>query len=178
MPGWVNDILQPERLFTITLIVFLGYVTVKSIGKNWKFLSKFVSLVNTLVGDADTPGIGVRMDVMTKELKENTGKLDAMEKRVSTIHHEVTPNHGGSMNDALRRSEEQGKKTAGKVAETVEKLDQHIQISKTKDAEQEDTARKLDQHISDTEKWSPLIQDLHDQYYGKKRQQPPEPPTE
>lgn len=33
-------------------------------------------------------------------------RLDALESSLSEVHHEVTPNHGGSIKDAVRRIEE------------------------------------------------------------------------
>ena len=62
-----------------------------------------------------------------------SARILTLEEKTERIHHEVTPNHGGSMKDALKRVEDSAKETAYKLAETTEKLDQHIEIAKESD---------------------------------------------
>lgn len=72
--------------------------------------------------DPGTPGVAFR--------------IKALEAQTKKIHHEVTPNHGGSIKDEIGRVETV-------VNSLTEKLGEHIDISKSKDAEQEETARQV-----------------------------------
>ena len=62
-----------------------------------------------------------------------SARILTLEEKTERIHHEVTPNHGGSIKDAVKRIEDSSKETAYKLAETTEKLDQHIVIAKESD---------------------------------------------
>ncbi|MFJ2318431.1 hypothetical protein ACIOTN_17215 [Glutamicibacter sp. NPDC087661] len=66
-----------------------------------------------------------------------SARILTLEEKTERIHHEVTPNHGGSIKDAVKRIEERGNETAYKLAETTEKLDEHIVIAKDSDKAQE-----------------------------------------
>lgn len=121
MPEWINDLLQTERLLTVAFVLFLLWMMGKAIFKSWPLLSKTVTLMNALVGDGSSnSGLVAQMESMA-------GKLTALTGKVETIHHEVTPNHGGSMNDAFKRIEK--------------KLDDHIEIAIKSDERQEATAQ-------------------------------------
>ena len=141
MPSWIDDLLQPGVLIPCAVILFILWLIVRSAFKAFPFVAKFVALVNTLVGTDEKPGIGVRMDVMTKELKGNTAKLGVMEEQMETVHHELTTNHGSSVKDATKRLEDQGAKT--------EKL--------------------LADHITETAHWTPMLSDLHQIWSNKPR---------
>lgn len=65
-----------------------------------------------------------------------SARILTLEEKTERIHHEVTPNHGGSIKDAVKRIEDRGNETAYKLAETTEKLDEHIVIAKKSDADQ------------------------------------------
>lgn len=166
MPSWLNDLTQPDRLIPVAVTMFLLWLIVRSVFKSWPFIANFVRLVNTLVGDDKKPGIAVRMDNQTK-------KLAAMEEQIATIHHEVTPNHGGSMNDGLKRVEHRGKETQAEVAEIKAKFERHVGISKEHDAQGAETARKLEEHIRQTEQLMPMLEDLHKSWAEKPRIPPP-----
>lgn len=141
MPSWIETVIQPGVLWPVAVILFLLFLMARSAFKAFPFVAKFVALVNTLVGTDEKPGIGVRMDVMTKELKGNTAKLGVMEEQMETVHHELTTNHGSSVKDATKRLEDQGAKT--------EKL--------------------LADHITETAHWSPMLSDLHQTWSNKPR---------
>lgn len=66
-----------------------------------------------------------------------SARILALEEYTKQIHHEVTPNHGGSIKDAVKRIEDRGNETAYKLAETTEKLDEHIDVAKESDKAQE-----------------------------------------
>lgn len=77
-----------------------------------------------------------------------SARILTLEEKTERIHHEVTPNHGGSIKDAVRRIEERGNETAYKLAETTEKLDKHIVIAKESDQRQDETAAKVDRLVA------------------------------
>lgn len=66
-----------------------------------------------------------------------SARILTLEEKTERIHHEVTPNHGGSIKDAVKRIEDRSNETAYKLAETTEKLDEHIVIAKESDKAQE-----------------------------------------
>jgi len=82
-----------------------------------------------------------------------SARILTLEEKTERIHHEVTPNHGGSIKDAVKRIEERSNETAYKLAETTEKLDQHITIAKESDKAQdklvEDVGKLTNQYIRD-----------------------------
>lgn len=146
MPSWVADLLQSDRLLTLAFTLFMLWLIGKGIYRFFPFFADLVDLVRTLVGNPKKgiPGIGERMEaqvVKLSELGDRLGEhgemLGELGGQVKKIHHEVTPNHGGSIKDEIGRVETV-------VNSLTEKLAEHIDISKSKDAEQEDTARKVD----------------------------------
>lgn len=94
MPDWsvlIPDVtLLQAVLWIVAVLVFIGVAI-----KLWPFISNAVAIVNALVA------------------------LPAMAKQVSSIHHELHPNGGTSMNDALRRVET----TTGELADTTGRLE-------------------------------------------------------
>lgn len=70
-------------------------------------------------------------------------RILTLEEKTERIHHEVTPNHGGSLKDAVSRIETSSKETAYKLAETTEKLDEHIVIAKESDKAQEQLVKDV-----------------------------------
>ncbi|MFJ2619677.1 hypothetical protein [Glutamicibacter sp. NPDC087344] len=80
-------------------------------------------------------------------------RILTLEEKTERIHHEVTPNHGGSLKDAVSRIENNLKETAYKLAETTEKLDEHIVVAKESDKAQEqlvkDVGKLTNQYIKD-----------------------------
>ena len=66
-----------------------------------------------------------------------SARILTLEEKTERIHHEVTPNHGGSIKDAVKRIEDRSNETAYKLAEATAKLDEHIVIAKKSDKAQE-----------------------------------------
>lgn len=145
MPSWLSELTQPERLLTTAFVLFVLWLIGKSLFKAFPFVASFVGLVQTLVGDKDNPGIGDRMDSQGESIGEMSKMLGELGGQVKKIHHEVTPNHGGSIKDEIGRVETT-------VNALARKLDQHITISKDKDLEQEQTAERVDRLAA---KWAP-----------------------
>ncbi|MFC2776555.1 MAG: hypothetical protein ACFN4K_00525 [Pauljensenia sp.] len=71
-------------------------------------------------------------------------RLDALEAALQTVHHEVTPNHGGSIKDAVRRIEA----SQGSIMST---LDAHGQVLTQITERQDREATALDARITDIE---------------------------
>lgn len=124
MPEWLKDLADTERLLTTAFILFILWLMGRSILKSWKFWSKLVGLINGLVGTDEKPGIMARME--------------SMESQVATIHHETTPNHGGSIKDAVAR------------------IETGLETERT----------TLTDHIKETEPMMPMLQDMHKKYIG------------
>jgi len=128
----------------MALVLFVLWLMIRGAFKAFPFVAKFVDLVHTLVGDESNPGIGSRMDAQTKQLAQ--------------IMHEVLPNHGSSLNDSVRRTEQA--------------LEDHLKIADKQDQEQKETAKRLEEHIVETKEYGPWIEDVHDHDIeeGKKEQ--------
>lgn len=100
-----------------TSLVAVGGVVTLLYAKVWPFIRKAVQLVNDLLGEEPRPGLpegrlGVleRMDRMDK-------RIAAVESTVADIRHEVTPNGGGSLRDAVTRLERNSAEIAARAAE-------------------------------------------------------------
>lgn len=73
------------------LLVFLG-----ALRKVWPWLRRLVRTVDAL--DA--------LPALATEMRDAVATVATLGGKVDTIHHEVTPNGGGSMKDELRRQSE------------------------------------------------------------------------
>lgn len=129
-------------IITIKFFISHGIPAFKGIAEVYGAIREFLIAWNGTLGEEDHSGKVIKKSVpgviaRLQDLETGVAKIDGLEAQVEKIHHEVTPNHGGSMNDAQRRTE-----TA--VSELTVKLDQHIRISKDKDAEQERTAERVE----------------------------------
>lgn len=122
MPSWVDEVLQPERLFTVALVLFLLWLAVRSLVAAWPFLADFVGLVQILVGDKDNPGIGDRMDTQSSALREMGDKLEAVRAQVQNSHQTNLRDDV----DVIRS-----------------RLDEHIAIAKESDRRQDKTAEEV-----------------------------------
>ena len=88
-------------LETVTLgeaVIFVGGVLVLLgvLRKLWPFLTRAVRTVDAL--DA--------LPSLVEEMRASVATVATLGGKVDTIHHEVTPNGGGSMKDELRRQSE------------------------------------------------------------------------
>ncbi|MGP9490043.1 hypothetical protein ACT3R5_15935 [Glutamicibacter sp. AOP5-A2-7] len=146
MPSWVHDLLQIERLFTIALIFFIVYLLLKTIGKNWKFVSNFVRLVNTLVGDDKNPGIGVRMEQQTKKLDKQAELLERVRAQVENDH----DTNFRDDNDLIME----------KVDDLATEFKAHVAISKAKDKEGDENAYRVAVLADKVNKIQPIVEQL------------------
>lgn len=133
MPEWLPYLLATAIGLIIGASVWLAKVA-------WPFVQKLSHFVDDVVGESARPGVEARPGLMER--------IGGLETQVETIHHETTPNHGGSIKDEMRRVEYLG-----------------IQ-----------TAKALDAHVEQTAKWNQMLTELHDQWSSKPRNQahPPE----
>lgn len=110
----ITNLADPVLLLMVTvcLIIIAGGVM-----KAWKPVRKIIRWLDQLIGDENddrNPGILKRMDTL--------------EDKIQTIHHEVTMNHGGSLKDAVIRIEDRQKVDHKRLnalettAETVEDI--------------------------------------------------------
>ena len=88
-------------LETVTLgeaVIFLGSVLaiLALLLKGWPFLRRLVHMLDAL--DA--------LPSLANEMREAVASVATMGGKIETIHHEVTPNGGGSMKDETRRQSE------------------------------------------------------------------------
>lgn len=174
MPSWMNDLLQVERLFTIALIFFIVYLLLKTVGKNWKFVSNFVRLVNTLVGDEKNPGIGVRMEQQTKKLDKQAEKMDEQAEILERVRHQVENDHTTNMR-------EEQDELISSVKGLTEEFKAHVAISKAKDKEGDENAYRVAVLADKVNKIQPIIEQLGKSWGDKHRNiQPPKdhPPAE
>lgn len=115
MPEWLPHLVATAVVLLIGLVVWL-------VVKVWPFIRKVSHFVDDVAGAPARPGVEKKFGLM---------------ERVALIEHEVKTNHGSSLKDAVRRIETTSK-------DTSKKLDEHIKISKEKDAEQDKTAERVE----------------------------------
>lgn len=167
MPQWLVDLMEPERLVTVALIFFVLYLFGKTVGKNWKFVSNFVRLVNTLVGDDKNPGIGVRMEQQSKKLDKQAEVLERVRAQVENDH----DTNFRDDNDLIMN----------KVDDLATEFKAHVAISKAKDKEGDENAYRVAVLADKVNKIQPIVEKLGATWGDKPRNIQPaksNPPTE
>ena len=125
---------------TATLILLIAFFW-KPVRVIWRRFREFAAFLDQWNGKPEQKD---RAGLVTQHAEPGVAaRILALEEYTSRIHHEVTPNHGGSMKDAVKRIEDRGNETAYKLAETTEKLDEHIVIAKESDKSQEKLAADI-----------------------------------
>ena len=84
IPGWLTDLIVLVPWFVALAVVAIVVV------KLWPYGRKLMHFIDDVAGEPARPGFEARPGLM---------------ERVARIEHEITPNHGGSMNDGLKRVE-------------------------------------------------------------------------
>ncbi|NKG22190.1 hypothetical protein [Paeniglutamicibacter terrestris] len=142
MPEWLTNLVFGE----IWLTTVWGGAALVLFIKIWRVLRKVDGFL------VEWNGKPSKKDAQGNETDEGSPgvafRIKTLEEKTAKIHHEITPNHGGSMNDGLKRVEEGIKRVEAEGLQTAGKLTEHIKISKSKDAEQEETARQVSQLAS------------------------------
>lgn len=122
-------------MFWTCALTLLGGVLWKPLRVIWRRLREFAVFLDQWNGKPEKKDRSGQ--VIQHAVPGVAGRILTLEEKTERIHHEVTPNHGGSMKDALKRVEDSAQETAYKLAETTEKLDQHIEIAKESDKAQD-----------------------------------------
>ena len=125
MPQWILDLTMAQVVGGLGVITIVG-------GALWRYGRPVAGVIRRMTDLADAV-------LGAPEKRDRSGAIirpaqPGIIAQVATIHHETTPNHGGSMKDAVRRIEQTG-------ATTAAKLDEHIRIAKESDARLADLDR-------------------------------------
>lgn len=88
-----------------TSLVAIGGVLTLLYAKVWPFIRKVVQLVNDLVGEDPRPGLPEGRPGVLARIDRIESRMATVEVRVGDIHHEVSPNGGGSIKDIVTRTE-------------------------------------------------------------------------
>ena len=110
MPEWMADLTLGTIMAAVAGALLVGGLFVK-VGKPIKRVSDaFNSLMagwNGTPEHKDASGTVIKPAVpgVLAQMAGMAEQLAALKAKVEVIHHEITPNHGGSMNDALKRVE-------------------------------------------------------------------------
>jgi hypothetical protein len=146
MPGWIEQLAQPGILWPIAIILFIFWLMIKTAFKFFPFVSKFVSLVNTLVGTEEKPGL-------KKWQEEQTKKLDGQAEVLERVRHQVENDHSSNMRD------DQDKIMAN-VEELKQEFKEHVAIAKAKDKEGDETAYRVAALADKVNKIQPIVEQL------------------
>src|SRR4030095_7577184 len=93
---------------------WIGAITVvaTALGMLWKWsgglrriAARFEDFADDWQGTAEGPGVPARPGVMERLADFDTG-IKSLDRRLTGIEHELHPNSGGSMRDAINRLEE------------------------------------------------------------------------
>ena len=118
-------------MFWICALILLGGLLWKPVKVIWARLREFAMFLDQWNGKPEKRDKANQ--IIQHAVPGVSARILTLEEKTERIHHEVTPNHGGSIKDAVKRIEDSSKETAYKLAETTEKLDQHIVIAKESD---------------------------------------------
>lgn len=146
MPSWIELLLQPGVLFPVAAILFILWLVIRTAFKAFPFISKFVALVNTLVGTEENPGL-------KKWQEAQAVKLDEQAKVLERVRHQVENDHSTNMRD------DQDKLMTA-VDDLKQELKDHIAISKAKDKEGDETAYRVASLTDKVNKIQPIVEQL------------------
>ncbi|MCO1338095.1 hypothetical protein BJH93_04175 [Kocuria polaris] len=143
MPSWVEDLLQPERLWPVAIVLTLLWLAARSLIKGWPLLSAFVGLVHTLVGDEDTPGIAERMEAQSRTLSTMGEKLEAVRAQVQNSHHTNMRDDIDGLTKTVDGLTETVEEVVSAVRQQQNDFAVHVAIAKDSDRRQAETAEKV-----------------------------------
>ena len=125
-------------LFWVCAVILIGGVLWKPGSVIWKRIKDFAQFLDEWAGKPEKRD---RAGKVTQEAVPGVAsRLLDLERYTERIHHEVTPNHGGSIKDAVKRTEEAISELKNSSGETQDNL---FDLKTTSD----ETATKLDEHI-------------------------------
>lgn len=130
---------------------------------------KDASGIITVKGIPSVPG---QLALLTKALNAQAKGIEAQAADLLLVKKQVQNSHNTNFRDDLDKNTALSKEALMLIAALASKLDQHIGISKKYDADQVESDQLLKKHIADTERWTPMLEALHQQYVGKQRYPP------
>jgi len=153
MPSWIELLLQPGVLFPVAAILFILWLIVRACFKFFPFVSKFVALVNTLVGTEETPGLKKWQEAQTIKLDEQAIVLSEQATVLERVRHQVENDHSSNMRD------DQDKIMAS-VEELKKEFKEHVAIAKAKDKEGDENAYRVAVLADKVNKIQPIVEQL------------------
>lgn len=133
MPTWITALFQDHVIGWIITACFVLWVA----SRIWKPVSKFVRLVDALVGNEDNPGVVDRMKSQGETLTTMRADLDHVKQQVKN-------SHATNMREDLDLAIGSSKQASATSSEVKELLEQHLITSKAQD---EDGARILAKYL-------------------------------
>lgn len=133
MPAWIEALFQDHVIGWIITACFVLWVA----SRIWKPVSKFVRLVDALVGNDDNPGVVDRM-------KSQGETLTTMRSDLDHVKQQVKNSHATNMREDLDLAIGSSRQASETVSEVKELLEQHLVTSKT---EADDTARVFAKYL-------------------------------
>ena len=130
MPGWIEWVTSGPVIAVLVVLLGLAWIATKA----WRPVSRLVLFLYELIGDEEKGKPGLLKRLAALEAKQNE-----QGERIERIHAEVTPNHGGSLKDAVTRIER-------RQTEDVDDLAEHIRYSRRDEerlAEVEESVEEL-----------------------------------
>ena len=109
-------------LVALVLLIIAVALFVKFV---WPVLKRFADLVDDLLGEdaragvPARPGLMERMQSVESEQKRQGDEQQRQSEVLALVKHEVLPNTGTSLNDAVRRTEAHARATDAKVEEAL-----------------------------------------------------------
>lgn len=94
MPAWISELIAPQTLATLGVIVFLIWGMFKvlpALRRGFRFLG-------AVMGEPEGPGMPRRESLLER--------LSGLETKLETVRHEVEFNNGTSVKDAVIRTED------------------------------------------------------------------------
>lgn len=162
---------MPEPLATLTLGEILAWTVGLSAiaGVIYKIWSPIKAIQTFLRDWSGKPGRKDRAGRMIEEAEPGVlGRLDTMRSDIDRVLQQVENSHKSNFRDDLD-------KLRDNVEHVKEKVDEHIDISKDHDRYQEDTRQSLNDHIDSTQRWTAMLEDLHERWFDQKPILPPPP---
>jgi len=153
MPGWIEQLAQPAILLPVAIILFIFWLIVLTCFKLFPFISKFVSLVNTLVGTDEKPGLKRWQEAQTK-------KLDGQAEVLERVRHQVENDHTTNMREEQDKMIATQDKLVASVEQLTNDFQEHVAISKAKDKEGDETAYRVAALADKVNTIQPIVEQL------------------
>ena len=118
LAAWV-----PVVPWLVALIILIA-AAVAFVRLVWPVLKKWSDLADDLLGEKARPGVPARPGLMER-MQSVEGEQKRQGDDLALVKHEVMPNTGTSLNDAVRRTEKHARELDGKVEAALDWQKQH-----------------------------------------------------